>query len=226
MNVGSEKGKIVTDLIAEHKPKAMLEFGSYVGYSTILFASALKKNGGTQYISFEREPKFAHVAQSLAALAGLSDVVRFVVGSSSKNLLTEKNAGRLGLVNMVFFDHYKPAYLRDLKICESLGMIGKDTVLAADNVISPGNPTYLEYVRSAVEDKQKAFAGQTEKLQKANSFPERTVNQYKDYEADDTELPGDPNLVYVSHLVPGHEPTGEDDGIEVTICKGTHFVPS
>ena len=221
MNVGPEKGKTVANLIAEHKPKVMLEFGSYVGYSTILFASALKRNGGKEYVSFEREPKFAKVAQSLAELAGLSNVVRFVVGSSSKNILAEKGAQRLDTVDMIFFDHYKPAYVRDLRICESLGMIKKGTVLAADNVISPGNPSYLEYVRSSVEEKRKKFANQSPNMQKVDPrFPDKTINQYKDYEEDDTELPGDSDLVYDSRLVPGHEPTGEEDGVEITICKG------
>ncbi len=33
MNVGEDKGKIVTDLIKEVKPKTMVELGGYVGYS-------------------------------------------------------------------------------------------------------------------------------------------------------------------------------------------------
>ncbi len=32
MNVGTDKGKIVTDLIAERKPQVMVELGGYVGY--------------------------------------------------------------------------------------------------------------------------------------------------------------------------------------------------
>lgn len=33
MNVGEYKGKIVSDLIREAKPKTMVELGGYVGYS-------------------------------------------------------------------------------------------------------------------------------------------------------------------------------------------------
>jgi len=32
MNVGDDKGKIVANLIAEHKPLVMVELGGYVGY--------------------------------------------------------------------------------------------------------------------------------------------------------------------------------------------------
>ena len=226
MNVGAEKGAFITDLTAANKPKVMLEFGSYIGYSTILFAAAIKKAGGKQYMSFEREPKFARIAESLVEIAGLSDVVRIVVGSSSKNLLQEHKEKRLGAVDMIFFDHYKPAYVRDLKICESLGLISKGTVLAADNVINPGNPTYLEYVRSSVEDKRKKLASQTAQKDGRpgkHDFPNQTVNQYKEYEVDETELPGAPELIYESRLIHSREPTGEPDGIEITICKGSDW---
>lgn len=215
MNVGSKKGPIIVDLIKQRKPETMIELGSYIGYSTILFGSAVKNNGGKEYISFERDAKFARVAESLVELAGLKDVVRFVVGSSSKNLFSQHGLGKLDKIDMLFLDHYKPAYVRDLKICESLGLISKGTVLAADNVISPGNPSYLEYVRSTVADKMKKLAD-NEEPSFHERFPERTVNQYQDVEEDDAKAPGDPSIEYKSYLVHSQEPTGEPDGIEVT----------
>lgn len=33
MNVGDDKGRIVTDLIADRKPQVMVELGGYIGYS-------------------------------------------------------------------------------------------------------------------------------------------------------------------------------------------------
>ena len=50
---------------------------------------------------------------------------------------------------MVFLDYYKPAFVKDFEIFESLGAIQEGTVLAADNVMEPGNPTYLAYVRAS-----------------------------------------------------------------------------
>lgn len=214
MNIGSKKGPIIVKLITERKPQTMVEFGSYVGYSTILFASAVKRNGGKEYISFERDTKFASIAKALVELAGLGDIVRFVIGSSSKNLFVQHGLGQLKSIDMVFLDHYKPAYVRDLKICESLGLISRGTVLAADNVISPGNPSYLEYVRSTVQEKKRKLDSQSEETHE--KFPERTVNQYQDVEEDDAQAPGDPNIEYNSYLVHSEEPTGEPDGIEIT----------
>ena len=84
-----KKEKIISDLITKQKPTIMIELGSYIGYSTVLFASALRAVSGTEYISFEREPKFAKVASEMFKLAGLSDIVRFVVRSSSSGLVAE-----------------------------------------------------------------------------------------------------------------------------------------
>lgn len=216
MNVGSRKGSIVTKMIAEKKPEIMVELGSYIGYSTVLFAAAVRDNGGKEYISFEREPKFARVASSMVNLAGLNDIVRIVVGPSSGSLVKEQKSGRLHRADMVFLDHYKPAYVKDLKIMESLGVIQVGSVLAADNVIEPGNPTYLAYVRASPEEKRKKSTGEDTK---SGGFPLKTINQYREYEVDDTELPGKPGIVYESWLVHSHEPTGVPDGIEITVCK-------
>ena len=221
MNVGSKKGQIVTDLITQRKPACMIEFGSYIGYSTILFSDAVRRGGGKKYISFERDAKFAGVAGALVELAGLDDIVTFVVGSSSKNLLAEHAAGRLQVVDMMFLDHYKPAYVRDLKICESLGLIRAGTVLAADNVITPGNPSYLEYVRSSPREKErKATEGSGSETAADQRFQQRTINQYDNVEEDDAVAPGNPGMVYESYLVQSEEPTGDPDGIEVTTCVG------
>merc|ERR1712054_345244 len=203
MNVGEDKGRIVTDLIKEVKPKIMIELGGYVGYSAVLFGAAVRDAGGKTYYSLERNPEFAAVILSLVDLAGLSDVDKVVV---------------------MFIDHYKPAYLPDLKLCEELGIIQQGTVLAADNVIKPGNPPYLEYVRSSVEKKKQVFLESTSSSGLGTEdFDDRYSQQYeKTHGAErlDTMIKGDPRLVYSSELIKSFEPTGVPDGIEVTRCKG------
>ena len=89
----------------------------------------------------------------MVRLAGLSDIVRFVVGSSISGLMAECKARMFHRVEMVFLGYYKPAYVKDLKILESPGTIHEGTVPAADNVIESGNPTYLTYVRASLEEK-------------------------------------------------------------------------
>ncbi|KAJ4340483.1 hypothetical protein N0V87_002468 [Didymella glomerata] len=220
MNVGEDKGRIVTDLIAEVKPKTMVELGGYVGYSCVLFGDAVRKAGGQRYFSLERDPAFAAVIMSLVDLAGLSDIVKVVVGSSDESIARLYQSGQLKHIDLMFLDHYKPAYTTDLKLCEELGLITEGSVLAADNVIKPGNPPYLKYVRSSVEEKV------TEAKKSGNSntegIAETNVKMYeKRYgEAKFNQSPGKPTLIYESKLVNSYEPTGVPDGIEITRCKG------
>lgn len=211
MNVGEDKGRIVTDLIAEVKPQVMVELGGYVGYSCILFGSAVRQAGGKRYFSLERNPEFAAVITLLVDLAGLSDTVKVIVGSSDASIRRMHSAGTLKSIDLLFLDHYKPAYTTDLKLCEELGLISVGTVLAADNVIEPGNPPYLEYVRSTCD--QKRQAGNTHTLNGVDTrFGDRTSKQYLKREGEaklDESRTGDPSLVYESRLVNSFEPNGK-----------------
>ena len=209
MNVGEDKGKIVKDTIAEVRPQVMCEFGGYVGYSGILFGAAVRDAGGKRYWILERNPEFGAVISSLADLAGLSDIVKVIIGPSASSIKRLHSSGALTRIDMTFMDHYKPAYATDLRLCEELQLIRPGTVLAADNVISPGNPPYLEYVRSTCEQKRQAL--KENKVNGASGqFADRTAHQYKAREGVESldETRGNPNLVYESRLVNSFEPNG------------------
>ena len=222
MNVGEDKGRIVSSLIAEVKPETMVELGGYVGYSCILFGEAVRMAGGKRYWSLERNPEFAAVIASLVDLAGLSDVVKVIVGSSDMSIRRLHSIGSLKHIDMIFLDHYKPAYTTDLKLCEELKLVTPGTVMAADNVVTPGNPPYLEYVRSSVGAKREALArGGSHDVD--TRFQERAARQYEKREGTarlDHVAQGDPSLVYDSRLFESFEPNGEADGVEVTRCVG------
>jgi len=223
MNVGEDKGRIVTDLIAKNKPTTMIELGGYIGYSTVLFGDAVRKAGGKNYYSFERNPEFAAVISSLVDLAGLSDLVKVIVGSSDDGIRRLAKEGTLKRIDFMFLDHYKPAYTTDLKLAEELGLVGKGSVYAADNCITPGNPPYVEYVSASVEDKKKMATGEKKA---GGEWDERmaqsAIAQYNRREgagkAEDRK--GVPELVYESEMVKSFEPTGEEDGVMVTRCVG------
>ncbi|RYC60172.1 hypothetical protein CHU98_g6050 [Xylaria longipes] len=153
MNVGEYKSKTVVGLIKARKPQVMVELGGYVGYSAIAFATALREAGGNIYYSLEKNPGFGKVITKLVDLAGLGDMVKVVVGSSSESLRQLHADGALAHIDLLFLDHYKPLYTDDqapetlaytlkmaitdsgilVKICEELGLIQVDTILAADN---------------------------------------------------------------------------------------------
>ncbi|KAL8828508.1 MAG: hypothetical protein Q9191_002547 [Dirinaria sp. TL-2023a] len=210
MNIGEDKGRILSRLIADVKPKTMVELGGYIGYSTILFADAVREADGRLF-SLERNPEFAAVIMSLVDLAGLSDVVKVLVGPSADSIKRLHSGGSLTRVDLMFLDHYKPAYTTDLKLCEHLQLIVPGSVLVADNVIYPGNPPYLEYVRSDVKSKKKKYE-KGEINDDKSGFENRSRNQYQDREGEEklsTEVKGDPNLIYESALTHSFEPTGE-----------------
>jgi catechol O-methyltransferase len=127
-----------------------------------------------------------------------------IVGPSDAGLTRLHANGTISKIDLMFLDHYKPAYTSDLKLCERLGLVGPGSVLAADNVIKPGNPPYLAYVRSSVAEKKAAKGSGVE------GFADRTAKQYLKREGEEkiNEEQGDPNLVYESKLVHSFEPTG------------------
>ncbi|RDW76808.1 O-methyltransferase [Aspergillus mulundensis] len=224
MNVGEAKGRIVCDLIAEVKPTTMVELGGYVGYSCILFGAAVRAAGGSRYFSLEMNPEFSAVIMALVSLAGLSDIVKVVVGASDASLARLFSTGSLQHIDLLFLDHYKPAYTTDLKLCEELKLITPGSVLAADNVIKPGNPPYLEYVRSSVREKRRKVREAGGGLANGRAMPGRAVDQYKGKSGFGrmrlNQSAGNPDLVYESRLVESFEPTGEPDGVEITRCVG------
>lgn len=179
-----------------------------MGYSAILFGDAFRRAGGQAYYSLERNPEFGAVISSLVDLAGLGDIVKVVIGPSDQSLRRLHGNRLLSKVDLMFLDHYKPAYLFDLKLSEELQLVQPGTVLAADNVIKPGNPPYLEYVRSTTADKKAALA--------ANGkvdvdFDDRYSKQYEKREGKaklDEDVKGNPSLVYKSELINSFEPTG------------------
>jgi len=160
---------------------------------------------------------------ALVHLAGLSEIVKVEIGSSDSSIKRLHATGQLSKIDLMFLDHYKPAYTTDLKLCEDLGLISPGSVLAADNVIKPGNPPYLEYVRSSVEQKrEKAKQAANGGGNDIEAFADRAAKQYKKrIEKEDLGVAfGNPNLVYESRLVDSFEPTGEPDGVEISKCVG------
>lgn len=106
-----------------------------------------------------------------------------MIGPSTTSLVRLHAEGALGAgIDFMFLDHLKPLYTPDLKLCESLGLIHEGTVLAADNMVKPGNPPYHEYVNLSAKDKMLLAEGKT--------GSER----------------GDPGLVYENQWIESWEP--------------------
>ncbi|VUC37213.1 unnamed protein product [Clonostachys rosea] len=199
MNVGQSKGEIVSQAIANIRPKTMVELGGYVGYSAIMFGDALRKAGGEKYISLELNPEFASVASSLLSIAGLGSFVEIITGPCATSLRKLRDVDPAFSIDILFLDHQKSAYVEDLALCEELSLIRPGSTVIADNVISPGAPNYLSYIRGT----------RAERLELLKSLGIKT----------DSWSSAKHQLNFQSKLYNGFEPTGEPDGVEISLCE-------
>lgn len=175
MTLGPEKRDHIINLFADilfadasglsvDRPKIFLEFGSYVGYSAVGLGAAwrdLNPGQKVSYFTFEKNPLMAAVTSSFVELAGLKDVVHVHVGPASESIKRLVAEGKLekGSVDCILLDHWKELYLPDLQLCEELSLLRKGSVILADNILFPGAPEYLAYVKRGLAEKSKEGFG-------------------------------------------------------------------
>lgn len=204
MTIGPRKAHLLRNIIFNHRPGIMVELGGYIGYSAGALGSAVKEAGGQRYISVESNETFASIAREMIEMAGLEGFVEVRVGKSDLVLreLKEEIGGKL---DVLFVDHYKPAYLHDLLLCEELGLVGKDTWVAADNVRHPGAPEYKAYVLSTVEEKIARVArGEKEMNPNGQNWYLGTEQKGVKFEF----VVGRPELQYQTECIETFEPDG------------------
>ncbi|XP_068172173.1 catechol O-methyltransferase B [Antennarius striatus] len=168
MNVGDEKGCILDSTVSEVNPTYVLELGTYCGYSAVRIASLLGPHAKLYTLEFNKD--HAAVARQVIAWAGLEDRVQLVEGSSSEWIPKIKEEFGVKTFDLVFLDHWKEAYLPDTKLMEESGLLRKGTVLLADNVIYPGAPQYLEYIRSSPRYKSQFYQSHLEYTKAADGM--------------------------------------------------------
>jgi len=143
MNLGPAKGPLVREVFAQLPPNPrILELGAFCGYSSILFASTLGPEG--RVVSIEKSQASVSGARANVEFAGLSERVEILHGASTETIPTLS-----GPFDLVFLDHWKDLYRKDLETLERCGLLHAGTIVVADNV-GPlfGAAPYLEYVRS------------------------------------------------------------------------------
>lgn len=145
MNVGDEKGAILDKVLEEASASTVLELGTYCGYSALRMARVLKP--GARLLTIEFNPDNANVANQVFQFAGVQDKVSLLEGSTEDIIPQLKKKHDVDTLDFVFLDHWKDRYVPDTKLLEECGLLRAGTVLLADNVISPGAPEFLRYVR-------------------------------------------------------------------------------
>ncbi|KUJ17620.1 S-adenosyl-L-methionine-dependent methyltransferase [Mollisia scopiformis] len=167
ISVGPHKAGVLSDLLEKHKPTSIIELGSYLGYSAILFAHTMKTNtqnaGGEvkdlKIWSLEMNVEFAGIARQLIDLAGFDDIIEVVIGPAEDSLRQLVKDGTITNVDMVFLDHVEELYVQDFKVCQELGLLKKGTMVVADNVLRPGAPDYRALVRGLKGVKSEGIIG-------------------------------------------------------------------
>ncbi|XP_072849477.2 transmembrane O-methyltransferase [Pogona vitticeps] len=146
-NLGPQKGKILERLIYEKAPLTVLELGTYCGYTTILIAQSLPL--GARLYTVEKDARKASVAEKVIRLAGFDDdTVELIVGHSEEVIPQLKDKYGLPRVDLVFMDHWKSCYLRDLQLLEAHDLLPEGATILADNIIFPGAPHFLQYAKA------------------------------------------------------------------------------
>ncbi|TTB56406.1 Catechol O-methyltransferase [Bagarius yarrelli] len=169
MNVGDEKGSILDSMVTEVNPSTVLELGTYCGYSTVRIGRLLS-SPGSKLITLEFNPANAAVAKQIITHAGLQEKVILVEGSSGDLIPRIKERFGITTFDFIFLDHWKDRYLPDIKLLEECGLLRKGSVLLADNVICPGAPEYLKYVRNNPRYENKKIPKYTKVHQKWRSL--------------------------------------------------------
>lgn len=140
--IGPERGKFLDDAVKRHRPRRVLEVGTFVGYSAIRIARLLGPGG--RIICVEIDPDEAEIAKHNAERAGLDNVIEVRVGDAKKIIPT-----LVGEFDLVFLDADKTEYLSYLKLVEP--RLRRGAVVVADNVkrYEIELKDYLRYVRES-----------------------------------------------------------------------------
>ncbi|XP_056408307.1 catechol O-methyltransferase-like [Hyla sarda] len=146
MNVGDEKGLILDKVVKERDPSVILELGTYCGYSAIRIARLLRH--GAHLFTLELNPVHAAVSKQMIEFAGVQDKVKVLEGPTGTIIPQLKETHNVDTLDFVFLDHSKDQYTSDTKLLEKCHLLKEGSVLLADNVVYPGIPDFLEYVRT------------------------------------------------------------------------------
>ncbi|XP_009862707.1 PREDICTED: catechol O-methyltransferase [Apaloderma vittatum] len=146
MNVGHEKGLILDKTVEEVNPSVALELGTYCGYSAVRIGRLLK--AGARLLTVEFNPEFAAIAKQMIEFAGVQDKVKILEGPSEEIIPQLKKKFEVDTVDFVFLDHWKDRYTPDTILIQECNLLRKGSVFLADNVIVPGAPEFLNYIRN------------------------------------------------------------------------------
>jgi predicted O-methyltransferase YrrM len=138
--VAPETARLLYMLARATRARAIVEFGTSFGVSTIHLAAALRDNGGGRLIGSELEPSKIAQARANLLAAGLADLVDVREGDALETLARALPE----TIDLVLLDGHKPLYPRILDLVAP--RLRQGACLVADNV--DASPDYVARVRA------------------------------------------------------------------------------
>jgi catechol O-methyltransferase len=166
-----QKANVLKNTILKYNPQTILELGTFLGYSALNVASVMSPK--SMLISIEGNTDNAAVAKHILSKAlgsyKINSSVRIVNDISTQvlqnitSLRTEfqdmrsTSTGTPLKFDLVFMDHDKDCYTKDLMLLEQQDLLADQCIIVADNVVFPGAPGYLEYVNCSSSTSTSTF---------------------------------------------------------------------
>jgi predicted O-methyltransferase YrrM len=138
--VSRDTGKLLYMLARSTRAKAIVEFGTSFGLSTLHLAAALRDNGGGVLIGSEFEPSKIELARRHFVEGGVSDLIEIREGDALVTLARDLPS----TVDLLLLDGAKALYGDVLKLVER--HLRPGALVVADN--TDYCPEYLAHVRS------------------------------------------------------------------------------
>jgi predicted O-methyltransferase YrrM len=129
MMVGRQEGRFLELLVFATQATAVLEIGTFTGYSAIAMAAGLPKDGSI--ISLEVDPHHATTARGNIAAAGYESQVSVIEGPALESL-----ADLTGPYDLIFIDADKVGY--DAYFEAVLPKLAPHGLIVADNTLQGG----------------------------------------------------------------------------------------
>ena len=138
--VSRATGTLLYMLARSRGARAIVEFGTSFGISTLYLAAALRDNGGGRLVTCEFEPTKVERARANLVAGGLADLVEIRTGDALQTL----RADLPDAIDLVLLDGAKSLYPEILALLES--RLRPGALIVADN--ADHSPDYLARVRS------------------------------------------------------------------------------
>ena len=140
MPVSRDGGRLLYALTRSTRPRAVVEFGTSFGISTIHLAAAVIDNGAGHVFTTELSSAKTDRARANLAAAGVEGPVTVLAGDARETL-----AGVPGPIGLVLLDGWKDLYLPVLHLLEP--RLAPGALVVADDSTFPSVAGYLAYVR-------------------------------------------------------------------------------